>query len=882
MGTVDQEKLKKLEAVKLSLEKDFGKGIVSKLNSGAVEGVEFLPTSIMEFDELSGGGFPRGRIIEIYGPESSGKTTLALHAIESAQRAGGVCAFIDMEHALDPIYAQNLGVDIDNLWVSQPESGEQGLEVTEQMVSSGVVDVIVFDSVAAAIPQKELDGDYGDSNMGLQARLMSQAMRKLTGTISKTNCIVIFINQIRHKIGVMFGCFSYNTRVCLSDGTTEKIGKIVNQKMDVEVLSFNPDTDRIESKKIINYFNNGKAESFLDFVVEKPYGNGRSNFSCTKNHIILTPEGEVNASDLKVNDYVLGQGKYLFSKEQEEVIIGSLLGDGCICSPTNRFKVAHGIKQNEYCLYKMSLFSNLNPIQYNHAKGGIAFEIGNSEELNYYRSLCYGVDNKKRLITKEFISKLTEKAIAIWFMDDGNLSGSHTKWGNGKIAISVKSYSFEEIELLKNYLSDNGYGEATITKTKRLEFNGTESEKFQFKIAKWIHPSMRYKIIERFHTIPFEAINPNFKKPMYKLVPRKILSIKESSKKRSMAKFDLEIEDNHNYLVDGVGVHNSPETTCVTPDTMIEIEENESMGASLNMEDLFKKVNLDYRQMEKNIPYDVSSKNIKIKSFNHEKNEVEFKKILSLVHKDDVIGYNLVTKTGDILLKCSGDHRIFDNEKKQYIKVKDIESGSALTNSGESLTFFVKKTNETYPIVDMEVEDNENYFTNGLLSHNTGGNALKFYSSQRFDIRKIETITGKDSEDATANKVRVKCVKNKVAPPFKKAEFLIEFGKGFNKLDSLVNVAVKLEVIDKKGAWYSYKEEKIGQGKENVLKFLTENPELYNEIYSICSDRLFKKCINTQKAEVVEEKKKKVKKEKDIEISIDAPEEDTIEQESME
>lgn len=205
MGTVDQEKLKKLEAVKLSLEKDFGKGIVSKLNSGAIEGVEFLPTSIMEFDELSGGGFPRGRIIEIYGPESSGKTTLALHAIESAQRAGGVCAFVDMEHALDPVYAQNLGVDIDNLWVSQPESGEQGLEVTEQMVTSGVVDVVVFDSVAAAIPQKELDGDYGDSNMGLQARLMSQAMRKLTGTISKTSCIVIFINQIRHKIGVMFG-----------------------------------------------------------------------------------------------------------------------------------------------------------------------------------------------------------------------------------------------------------------------------------------------------------------------------------------------------------------------------------------------------------------------------------------------------------------------------------------------------------------------------------------------------------------------------------------------------------------------------------------------------------------------------------------------------
>jgi recombination protein RecA len=569
MGNVDKEKLKKLEAVKLSLEKSFGTGIVSKLNSENVEGVSFLPTKIIEFDMLSGGGFPKGRIIEIYGPESSGKTTLALHAIASAQEAGGVCAFVDMEHALDPVYAQNLGVDIDNLWVSQPESGEQGLEVVEQMVRSEVVDVVVFDSVASAIPQKEIDGDFGDSNMGLQARLMSQAMRKLTGCISKTNCIVIFINQIRMKIGVMFGCFSYNTRVCLSDGTTEKIGKIVNQKLDVEVLSFDSETGLIQPKKIVNYYNNGKCDKFLKFIVEKPYGNGRSQFTCTEEHLIFCKYGEINASDIRKGDYVLGQGKYALSETQKEIIKGSLLGDGCISIPSYHFKIAHSKKQNDYCLYKKSFFENLNPFQYTHAKGGLAFEIVFSEELNEYRTMCY-TPKGKRKITREFIASLSDIAIAIWYMDDACLTGSHNLWGNGKIEISLKSYSDSDIEIIRDGLFDKGYGYASIGKRKVLRFYSEHSFKFQEKIAKWIHPSMRYKLAEKFQSVPFEKIPLDFIKPYYKLVPRKVLDISVSTKKGN--KFDLEVEGTHTYLVDGIGVHNSPETTCVTPDTMIEIE----------------------------------------------------------------------------------------------------------------------------------------------------------------------------------------------------------------------------------------------------------------------------------------------------------------------
>ena len=189
---------------------------------------------------------PRGRVTEIYGPESSGKTTLALHVVAEAQRLGGIAAFIDAEHALDPIYATNLGVNTDELLISQPDTGEQALEIAETLVRSNAVDVIVIDSVAALVPRAELDGDMGDSLPGLQARLMSQALRKLTAAISRSGAVVIFINQIREKIGVMFGCFHYDTRVMLADGRREKIGKIVNQRMPVEVLVVRPE-DRARS-----------------------------------------------------------------------------------------------------------------------------------------------------------------------------------------------------------------------------------------------------------------------------------------------------------------------------------------------------------------------------------------------------------------------------------------------------------------------------------------------------------------------------------------------------------------------------------------------------------------------------------------------------------
>ena len=244
------EKLKALDAAISNIEKQFGKGSIMKLGESNVNlNVESIPTGSLSLDIALGlGGVPRGRVVEIYGPESSGKTTVALHMVAEVQKRGGIAGFIDAEHALDPVYAKNIGVDIDNLYISQPDSGEQALEITETMVRSGAVDIVVVDSVAALVPKAEIDGDMGDSHVGLQARLMSQALRKLTAVISKSNCIVIFINQLREKVGVMFGnpetttggrALKFYSSVRLDVRRTESLkqgGEIVGNHVRVKVV----------------------------------------------------------------------------------------------------------------------------------------------------------------------------------------------------------------------------------------------------------------------------------------------------------------------------------------------------------------------------------------------------------------------------------------------------------------------------------------------------------------------------------------------------------------------------------------------------------------------------------------------------------------------
>jgi recombination protein RecA len=679
---VDREK--SLELAMSQIEKNHGKGSIMKMGEKGTMRVESIPTGALALDIALGvGGLPRGRVVEIYGPESSGKSTLAMHVVAEAQRNGGICAYIDAEHAMDPVYASAIGVDIDELLISQPDTGEQALEIADTLIRSGALDVVVIDSVAALTPRAEIEGEMGDSHVGLQARLMSQALRKLTANLNRSNTICIFINQLREKIGVMFGCTSYDTQVLLADGTKEKIGRIVNQKLPVEVLSYDPEADVIVPRKVVNWFNNGRTESFLHFSVPRLAGRGTMPaFAVTSNHLVRTPGGWCEAGDLRVGDRVMHTSLEHLSDLQWQVVLGGLMGDGALSPSRNglsaRFRWGHGAKQVAYGDWKASLFANLTVSRSENAKGAVFHDVQPLPELAQLREAVY-VAGKKAL-SEDYLKQLTPLSLAIWYMDDGGYQNrskelqARTREGSGRSEICVQGFDRTSQERLRTYLADTwdlhtNLVERGARRQAVLVFPKDETAKLHALIAPFVHPSMQYKLLERYRGR--FAVEPVFSSPRRVLLPVPIAAIEARQPDRHPFRYDIEVEGSHNYFAGGTMVHNSPETT-------------------------------------------------------------------------------------------------------------------------------------------------------------PGGRALKFYSSVRLDIRRIESI--KDGVEVVGNRTRVKVAKNKVAPPFRQAEFDIMYGKGISREGSILDIGVDLGIVNKSGAWYTYEGEQLGQGKENAKAFLASNPELMVEI----------------------------------------------------
>src|SRR3989441_3035644 len=567
MAEAKSERRQALELAIAQIERQFGKGSVMRLGAnGPLEEIAVIPTGAITLDVALGvGGLPRGRVTEIYGPESSGKTTLALHVVAEAQRLGGIAAFIDAEHALDPIYARKLGVNIDELLISQPDTGEQALEITETLVRSNAVDVIVIDSVAALVPRAELDGDMGDSLPGLQARLMSQALRKLTSAISRSGAIVIFINQIREKIGVMFGCFHYSSRVVLADGTSEKIGKLVNQRRAVEVLSWDPKTGRIDPRRVVDWFDNGRADRFLQFEVEGGRA-GRRHFAATDNHVIFTPRGRVRAGDLGVGDEVLVSVKdYSLTADQWQVVLGGSFGDGSLRRLSTHlasFRVGHGVAQKDYLQWKHDMLAPFaGPIK--RTGNGFGFDTIATPALADLVTEYYGAD-RGRIASSAVLERLDAGGLAVWYGDDGSFAGSYARWGKGKAVLYNKSLQRDARARVIATLERLGVG-TPRDDGRGFWFPSAQTARLHALIAPYLHPSMDYKLHPtqrgRFAWHAPLTVESLTDRRVLRAVPTKITKRYIKPATRATHRFDLEVEGQHTYLADGVVVHNSPETT---------------------------------------------------------------------------------------------------------------------------------------------------------------------------------------------------------------------------------------------------------------------------------------------------------------------------------
>lgn len=675
IDNIQNDKMAALNAALSKIEKNFGQNAIIKMDKEHIIECDTCSTGSLTLDMALGvGGLPYGRIVEIFGPESSGKTTMMLHVIAAAQKEGKTCAFIDAEHAFDPVYAQALGVDIKSLYFSQPDDGETALNIAEILVNSGAMDVIVIDSVAALTPRSEIDGEMGDSHVGLQARMMSQALRKLTPTVKKNNTLIVFINQIRMKIGVMFGCLHAKNKITFTDGRNFTIKEIVENRIEGNVWSYNEKTHQMEAKPIIDWHYNGDVNSHRDYLkitAQNPKTKEKSKVYVTKNHEILTQKGWIEAQNLNIGDTV-----YNNSPSNYDNVFGFI--QGCLASGYASVNMDYQLE-----------FEKIPHLPEKYVNWKKQKMLGNEKNQQFVLSSIITDENDLLKIFEVSNNIISDLAMSVWFTENGFLDEDdefHLLVNLDDVVLATK---------LSLLLNQNNYPNKVVSSDDKYQILFTDSQKLIAVLSKY---------------------------------------------------GNLEVL-------------------------------NELYG----LQDL-------------------------VSYFNWK----------GLLHVN-----------------------------QEHVKASKLEEYLASDNVSEviKIEYMSKKSfNHEFGKYDITVKDNHNYLvgssnptsTGGIIVHNspettTGGNALKFYASVRLDIRRTGQI--KKGDEVVGNETKVKVIKNKVAPPYKEANFEIIYGKGVNISAEILDLSVKLGLVDKSGAWYSYNGAKIGQGKDNACVWLNNNPEVKEKLY---------------------------------------------------
>lgn len=565
-STASSDKDKLLNAFLGQVSKKYGDTMVMRANDSRIGSVEVIPTGSPVLDVALGvGGYPRGRLIEIFGPESAGKTTMAIHAMAEAQRQNSDARvlFIDLEQSFQADRAARLGVDVAKLDMAQPDTGEEAFDLIDMALDIGLYEMIVVDSVAAMTPRAELEADFGQSQPGLQARMMAQGLRKISAKLGKSKTVLLLTNQLREKIGVMYGCFDYDQRVVMADGSTEKIGKLVNQRSAGPVMSYDPVTGQISSRRIIDHYINGQTDKWLKLDVAG--GSGRRHITCTPEHIIMTPGGERRAADLAEGDEVMVAVKeYTLTADQRQLILGSLLGDGDLRPVGNysyAFRAVHGTKQAEYAQWKYGMLAPFANKMTGTENNGVGFDTMPMVQLSSLHAQAYSPDG--RTISDQMIADLDARAVAVWYADGGTFSESFQKWGDSKAEICNKSLTRADQERLAERLAELGMGRPTVG-NHGLVFSGERTRLFMEAIAPFLPPVMDYKLHPkqrgRFSWQP-EAPVDRASSARLLAMPMRVIRRREVAAEPGRGnRFDIQVEGNHTYLADHVVVHNSPET----------------------------------------------------------------------------------------------------------------------------------------------------------------------------------------------------------------------------------------------------------------------------------------------------------------------------------